>query len=95
MNSIEVIDIARDGLWVLVVISAPVMLVALGVGLMIALFQALTQVQEMTLTFVPKIVAVFLCLILFMPFMLETLTAFTEGMYERITLVGKNDRELE
>ncbi len=94
MNSVEVIDIARDGLFTLIVIAAPVMLIALIVGLAISLFQALTQVQEMTLTFVPKIIAVFLSLIIFMPFMFEKLQLLTEHMYERITEVGKGDREL-
>lgn len=95
MNEIEVIDIARDGLMTLIIISGPVMLIALGVGLLIALFQALTQIQEMTLTFVPKIVAVFFALMLCMPWMLETLRTFNEGMYERITVIGKYDREME
>lgn len=95
MNAIEVIDIARTGLWTLILIAAPLMVVALGVGLAIALFQALTQVQEITLTFVPKIVAVFLALIIFMPFMLDSLQVLTEELFERITVVGQNDRELE
>ena len=95
MNEIEVIDIAKDGLWTLILVSSPIMVVALGVGLMIALFQALTQIQEMTLTFVPKIVAVFLSLMICMPWMLETLITFNEGMYERITVIGEYDREME
>ena len=95
MNSIEVIDIARDGLYTLILIASPIMMIALAVGLAISLFQALTQVQEMTLTFVPKIIAVFLSLIIFMPFMFENLQVLTESMYERITEVGKGDRELD
>lgn len=95
MSEMEVIDIAKDGLWVLLMVGAPVMLVALGVGLMIALFQALTQIQEMTLTFVPKIIAVFLSLMIFLPFMLNNLEAFTERMFERMTTVGQYDNELE
>lgn len=95
MNSVEVIDLARDGLWTLILIAAPIMLVALLVGLAISLFQALTQVQEMTLTFVPKILAVFISLIIFMPFMLETLQVQTEELFARITEIGKDDREME
>lgn len=95
MSEIEVIDIAKDGLWVLLIVGAPVMLVALGVGLMIALFQALTQIQEMTLTFVPKIIAVFLSLMIFLPYMLNNLEAFTERMFERMTTVGQSDQNLE
>jgi Flagellar biosynthesis pathway, component FliQ len=53
------------------------------VGLAISLFQALTQIQEMTLTFVPKIVAIFLSLLIFLPFMLNTLSDFTREMLDR------------
>ncbi len=69
MNGNEVLDIGRDAIYVLLIISAPVMLVSVVVGLVIALFQALTQIQEATLTFVPKIVAIFLVLMLTLPFM--------------------------
>jgi len=65
-------------------IGAPTMMVALVVGLVISLFQALTQIQEMTLTFVPKIVAIVAALLLFMPFMLSSLTGFTQGLFDRI-----------
>lgn len=80
MEPIETLDIAKDALWVLIKISLPVMLVALIVGLIISLFQALTQIQENTLSFVPKMVAVFLCLILFLPFIFQTLQDFTEDL---------------
>ena len=63
----EVLDVARDSIWVVLQMCAPVMLMALGVGLAIALLQALTQVQEMTLVFVPKIFAIFLSLLVFLP----------------------------
>ncbi len=88
MNASEVLEIAREGLLVTITIGAPVMLVALAVGLTIALVQALTQIQEMTLTFVPKILVIFLSLILFLPFMLNTLTGFTERLAERIAGLG-------
>ena len=91
MNEAEVLDIARDALYTLIIIGTPVMMVALIVGLLIALFQALTQVQEMTLTFVPKILAVFLCLIMFMPFMMNTLIDFSAELYGRIVSIGEND----
>ena len=84
MNAAEALEIAREGLFVTVTIGAPVMLVALAVGLTIALVQALTQIQEMTLTFVPKILVIFLSLVLFLPFMLNTLIGFTERLAERI-----------
>lgn len=69
MEAADVLDVARDAIYVTVLVASPVMLVGLVVGLIIALFQALTQIQEMTLTFVPKIIAIFLSLLLFMPFM--------------------------
>lgn len=84
MDAVTVIEIGREALWVLIKVAAPIMLVSLGVGLVIALFQALTQIQEMTLTFVPKILAIFLCLMAFMPYMITTLTDFSNSMNERI-----------
>ncbi len=94
MNEIEIIDIARDAIWTLILVSSPIMVVALIVGLSVSLFQALTQIQEMTLSFVPKILAVFLSMVLCMPFIMSTLTDFTEDIFERISLVGQDDREM-
>ena len=95
MTEIEVIDIAKDALLILLIAGAPIMAIAMGVGLIVALFQALTQIQEMTLTFVPKIIAVFFGLMVFLPFMFSTLDAFTERMFNRMTQVGQYDRQLE
>jgi flagellar biosynthesis protein FliQ len=82
------LDIAREAVLVLIKIGAPVMLTALAVGLVIALLQALTQLQEMTLAFVPKILAIFLVVVLTLPFMLATLATFTEDLYGRIAGLG-------
>jgi len=84
MEAGEVIDIAREAIYVLIIMSAPLMLVALFVGLIIALFQALTQIQEATLTFVPKILAMLLMLVITIPFMLTTLTNFANKLQEKI-----------
>lgn len=84
MAPLEIIDIGREALWTLMLVGAPVMAVALIVGLLISLFQALTQIQEMTLTFVPKIIAIFFTLMLVLPFMFQTLADFNERMMERI-----------
>jgi flagellar biosynthetic protein FliQ len=65
-------------------LGAPAMLLALAVGLAISFFQALTQIQEMTLTFVPKMIVILLSLLLFLPFMLSTLSSFTESLMGRI-----------
>ena len=84
MESAEIIEICRQAIYTLILISAPVMMVALLVGLMIALLQALTQIQEATLTFVPKVLAMLLTLALTMPFMVQTLTDFTQKLQDRI-----------
>ena len=84
MTTTEVVDVLRDGIFTLITISAPAMMVALAVGLTISLLQALTQIQEATLTFVPKIFALLLTLIIAMPFMLDTLVIFGEELYSRI-----------
>ena len=84
MEAPEVLDIGQTALWLMLKIGAPTMVVALVVGLAVSLFQALTQIQEMTLTFVPKIVAIVLALFLFMPFMLSSLTGYTQGLFARI-----------
>jgi flagellar biosynthetic protein FliQ len=88
MNANDVIDVAREAVIVMLKIGAPVLLLALLVGLLISLFQALTQMQEMTLTFVPKAFVIVLSLLLFMPFMLNVLMAFTEGLMDRIVALG-------
>lgn len=80
----EVLDIATQAIWTLLGMAAPIMLIGLAVGLMIALFQALTQVQEMTLVFVPKIVAIFLALIVFLPLMGALLSGFMDMVVDRI-----------
>ena len=84
MNALEVLEISREAVFVLIKVSAPVMIVSLVVGLAVALFQALTQIQEMTLTFVPKMLAIFVTIIFTMPFVLSSLTDFTERLSERI-----------
>ena len=71
----------------LVKVVGPLMSVALGVGLVVAIFQSLTQIQEMTLTFIPKILATFLSLLLFLPFMGSTLNGFMERMAAHIASI--------
>ena len=88
MGPSDVLDIARDAIYVTLQIGAPIMLIALLVGLIVSLFQALTQIQEMTLAFVPKILVIFLSMLLFMPFMLSTLTGFAARLADRITNLG-------
>jgi len=73
MTGAETLDVARDAIFTLIIVSAPVMLVGLVVGLAISLLQALTQIQEMTIAFVPKIIAIFIALLVALPFMAERL----------------------
>ena len=75
MTGPEVMDVARDAIYTLVIVSAPVMLVGLIVGVAVSLLQALTQIQEMTLAFVPKILAIFVSLLIALPFMADKLNA--------------------
>jgi flagellar biosynthesis protein FliQ len=80
----DAIDIGRDAIIVSLKLGGPIMVLALVVGLVISLFQALTQIQEMTLTYVPKIVAILIAMILLLPFMLATLGSFTERLFDRV-----------
>jgi len=84
MNASDVFGIGNQAIMVALQIGAPVMLLALGVGLIISILQALTQIQEMTLTFVPKILVIFVSLLVLMPFMLSTLVEFTQSLFARI-----------
>lgn len=79
-----VIEIGQQAIWTMIKIGAPTMLTALVIGLLISLVQALTQIQEMTLTFVPKLVAMFAVLVLSLPYMLAQLNDFTAGLFARI-----------
>ena len=84
MNAADVIDLGRESIMVAIKLGAPAMLLALVVGLAIAFLQALTQIQEMTITFVPKLLVILLSLMVFLPFMLTTLISFTQVLMGRI-----------
>jgi len=88
VNANDVMEVAREAVVVMLKVASPVLLLALFVGLMISLFQALTQMQEMTLTFVPKALVIFLSLLIFVPYMLSVLTVFTQGLMDRIIALG-------
>ena len=88
MNEVEAIEVGREAVLTVLTMSIPIMAIALGVGLVIALLQALTQLQEMTLVFVPKIIVVFVALVMLIPFMLSTLTRFTEQLADRMIGLG-------
>jgi flagellar biosynthesis protein FliQ len=84
MNGMEVLDIGRDAIWLTIVISAPVMLIGLAVGFGVSLLQTLTQIQEQTLVFVPKILSIFVALLLFLPIMGGLLGRFMQEIFGRI-----------
>jgi flagellar biosynthetic protein FliQ len=84
MPPADVNQILSQTLWTILIASAPILLVALLVGLSIALFQALTSVQEMTLTFVPKIGAIIVAVILSLPFIYTTLTKLSDQVFQII-----------
>jgi flagellar biosynthetic protein FliQ len=84
MTGAEVIDVARDGILTLLLVSSPLLIVALVVGVAISLLQALTQIQEMTLAFVPKILAVFITFLLALPFMGDAMQGHMTRIAERI-----------
>lgn len=88
MTDVTVLEVGRDAMLVVLKVSAPLLIAALVVGLIIAIFQALTSIQEMTLTFVPKIVAVFVGLVVFLPFMMRVTIEFGERLFDRIVGLG-------
>ncbi len=88
MNATDVLEVAHEAVIVMLKMGSPVLMIALFIGLTISLFQALTQMQEMTLTFVPKAFAIFVSLLVFLPFMLGVLTTFTQSLMDRIVSLG-------
>jgi flagellar biosynthesis protein FliQ len=88
MTSAVALDVARDALWVLLVVAGPLMLIALIVGFGISLLQALTQIQEQTLTFVPKLVTMSLGFVIFLPLMGDSLGGLMHRLMERIVSGG-------
>lgn len=88
MNELEVLEISKTAILTLLKIVTPVLLVALFIGLIIGIFQALTQIQEMTLAFVPKILGVFVAIILLFPFMLGQMQILSDGLFDKIITGG-------
>ena len=84
MTGAETLDVARDSIWTLVVVSSPLLIVGLVVGVVVSLFQALTQIQEQTLVFVPKILAIFLAMLFALPFMADSLHSHMLRISSRI-----------
>ena len=88
MTEVMVVEIGKDAIYTLLLVVGPLLLIAMIVGLLISLFQTLTQIQEMTLVFVPKILLVFLALVFLLPFMIEQLRTFINGLFDRMIGLG-------
>ncbi len=89
MSDALIVDIGRDAVMTALLVSAPALIIAMVVGLLVSIFQAATQIQEQTLTFVPKIVAILLAIVIFGPWMLQVLKAFAERLLLNLhTFIG-------
>lgn len=86
MTEGAVLDIMRDAFYTIIICSAPMLLISLVVGLVISLFQTVTSIQEQTLTFVPKIISIFLALILFGSFIMNRLMDYITGLWTDFSL---------
>lgn len=87
METSVVVDIGRQALWITLLISGPLLVVGLVVGLLIGVLQAVTQIHEMTLTFIPKILAVFATLVFLLPWMTITMLDYTISLFNQIPTI--------
>ena len=88
MTELTVVEIGKDAIYTLLLMVGPLLLVAMVIGLLISLVQTLTQIQEMTLVFVPKIMCVFFTLLILLPFMINQLKTFANGLFDRMISLG-------
>lgn len=91
MNETEVIEICRECIVTMLKIVGPILLAGLIVGITVSLIQAVTQIQEMTLTFIPKMLIICSLTLWLLPFMLSTLTGFTGMLMDKIVQIGMSD----
>lgn len=89
MNEAVVLGIAREAMITALMVAAPILGVTLVVGIVVSLVQAVTQVNEMTLTFVPKLLGVFVAMLIFGPWMMETLLNFSAGLFANMASYGR------
>ncbi len=87
MTDIMVLNLVRDAFYYVLLISGPILLVSLVVGLLISIFQAATTISEQTLTFVPKIIAVFVTIVFLVPFIIDKMKTFTIQVFNLITTI--------
>ncbi|MGN0141337.1 MAG: flagellar biosynthesis protein FliQ [Roseburia sp.] len=86
MTEGQVLDIAREAIYTIIICSAPLLIISLVVGLIISIIQTVTSIQEQTLTFVPKIVAVFVGIMIFGPWILKNLTTLIQSLWSNFSL---------
>lgn len=86
MTTAEVVTIAKDALYTIIITSTPILLISLVIGLVISIFQTVTSIQEQTMTFVPKIIGIFLGLMLLGGWMLETIVTYMEDLWSNFSL---------
>ena len=84
MNDGDVMGVASDAIWITLRIAGPILLVGLVVGLVVSVFQAVTQIQEQTLVFIPKIIAIVAVLIIAGPWMMNSMLDYTQGLFQEI-----------
>ncbi|MBO9428610.1 flagellar biosynthesis protein FliQ [Sulfitobacter sp. R18_1] len=88
MTEADVISILKEAIWTILIAASPILACALAIGLFIAFFQALTQIQEMTLTFVPKIVGILIALTVSIPFMFSSIQQLSDKIFDLIVVSG-------
>lgn len=88
MNESDLIDIAREAVVVMLKVGGPILMLGLVVGILISLIQTVTQIQEATLSFVPKLLVIGLALLILLPFMISNLTGFAQSLFDRIATMG-------
>lgn len=86
MSTAEVITIAKDALYTIIITATPILLISLIIGLVISIFQTVTSIQEQTMTFVPKIIGIFLGLMLLGGWMLENMVTYMEDLWSNFSL---------
>ena len=89
MSPEQVIHVGRQAVETVLLTAAPMLIAAMVIGLLISIFQAATQINEQTMTFIPKIVAVFVTLLIFGPWIIELRVTFTTGILEQIATIGR------
>lgn len=89
MNEAIVLGLAKESLTVALLVGAPILGVSLVIGVVVSIIQAVTQVNEMTLTFVPKLIGVFVAMLIFGPWMMQTLLGFSAGLFANMGAYGR------